>query len=1464
MRSEANQSEPNWTFRTICRVVTWTGFLLSSRGSPIFGKTTYLLQKQQDSLVIDSHDLNTIKRIREDGSMSTSEIASHDYHLSSAPIGRHSNGLSGETFYDLTTAARTREKKTNSNRLQIKKQKEDLRIHLLLENFQNEYSIVDPLLYSSFFSGSKHDLITSYSIGDAVDSYTVLLAGTTNSPDFPQKNGLSIVADPDGSDLIAWIARFDINGNILFSTYFGGSVAQRRNSETKQRIVQPTKTTSDYLSNYWIVGTTTTEDLPITVNSFNRATFNVQEISFIICLSNNGASIEYSSMFGQCEDHTTRLMSIESLSSLEATYILIGGSTNSSAELYKNEIQTKNESITTLFAYIGFLRIYSDRTELLFGSVFGGSNSDVIENSVVFYESKTDIAIWITGTTHSSDFFENYNQTISKNVSIYYNEFKGDNTMGYYLRILLSNIDDNDHIQCRLTSASFLGDVYPDRSHWIEIDHTQSFWKYGYYRGPILIVGDTLNYDTFSHDTIKPDWMKNTANEGNSLVGWLVFTNHNGTSLEHTFLVGCENGRTSLNFALFHWIDSVFISGYTNCSKNEIKISDQLWDESIMDQFDSKYFAMNLNRTIIRQDINQINYDDVIFYSTFVDGVSDEESLDKYAAVKTDLDGNIYSVFNIINYQNYPNNMFTENAFMTKTRGTSSIIIRVYGGENCNPGSYYDQETLICTFCGAGSYSDQFGSTECQSCPKNTYQKYIGCTSCTECPADTFATGGQTSCNKHDSPNQLSPFIHSIQHDSFVIAWEYNEEGYQYQLSLERPTGKNLIFLIPKPDIINKNGNDQFFDFTLQGLPPATRLYIRIRGRNVETDTFGSWSPRLMNNTYGPPFPVHFSNIYEEQHPYSISLNWTESIDYSSGNVKYQINWKNAEIDNSNYQHITVNQPNYEIPNLVSDSIYTIRIIPINDAGDGFASIPRNFSTKSDVPLQVIIKSHSSSTDSVTLEWDTPDNQGKQITGYEYYIKSSDDDGYNKYEQFDVCNEYTIKELKRNTNYSITINAINGNGRSKDNFGIYQTNDDKEGSKLSVYFAIIFGSIGGTAIIIGGVFWVSRSKIIAKKKIKKIKSQIKQHTNDFKLMFKEKLYCTEETLSFNHIDIENSLENSRKEIINKQIISLKKNWIVNQQDCKYGLLFCKIVQYNEMRIYKKLWKVYSKNPTLFPTIQFVGKIPIKNDQLDLLEKNNFTGNNKKNKKKSKKRMDKKKLIEMDDSQEEEELQNLTLDNKNEKLKNNLYLISLEWLPINLRQYNRYRKKLQCPFTLKEKLWISFHLINSLHTLHKNQIIHRDIKPQNILIGMDGYFRIIDFSSAVELTDGKTSFSDKFVGTENFFDPDLKPSLDHSDGISNYTYTCSHDIYSLGKTIETLNWVNKINDEDLDVNDQKKETQLKAHLLDKEKRKKEINLELSLKFNDFVEMCLSPRNERFSAYQLIEFLSPSAVHFISGQ
>lgn len=43
--------------------------------------------------------------------------------------------------------------------------------------------------------------------------------------------------------------------------------------------------------------------------------------------------------------------------------------------------------------------------------------------------------------------------------------------------------------------------------------------------------------------------------------------------------------------------------------------------------------------------------------------------------------------------------------------------------------------------------------------------------------------------------------------------------------------------------------------------------------------------------------------------------------------------------------------------------------------------------------------------------------------------------------------------------------------------------------------------------------------------------------------------------------------------------------------------------------------------------------------------------------------------------------------------------------------------------------IARQLAQSLFYLHKNRIIHRDMKPQNILIGSDGVIKLCDFGFA---------------------------------------------------------------------------------------------------------------------------------------
>ena len=46
------------------------------------------------------------------------------------------------------------------------------------------------------------------------------------------------------------------------------------------------------------------------------------------------------------------------------------------------------------------------------------------------------------------------------------------------------------------------------------------------------------------------------------------------------------------------------------------------------------------------------------------------------------------------------------------------------------------------------------------------------------------------------------------------------------------------------------------------------------------------------------------------------------------------------------------------------------------------------------------------------------------------------------------------------------------------------------------------------------------------------------------------------------------------------------------------------------------------------------------------------------------------------------------------------------------------------------------IISAVHFLHKNRIVHRDLKLENILIDMNGYLKIIDFGLAKMLDSGK--------------------------------------------------------------------------------------------------------------------------------
>jgi serine/threonine protein kinase len=71
--------------------------------------------------------------------------------------------------------------------------------------------------------------------------------------------------------------------------------------------------------------------------------------------------------------------------------------------------------------------------------------------------------------------------------------------------------------------------------------------------------------------------------------------------------------------------------------------------------------------------------------------------------------------------------------------------------------------------------------------------------------------------------------------------------------------------------------------------------------------------------------------------------------------------------------------------------------------------------------------------------------------------------------------------------------------------------------------------------------------------------------------------------------------------------------------------------------------------------------------------------------------------------------------------------------------------------------ISFQVIDALNYCHENNIVHRDLKADNILIDPDTHtIKLIDFGFAA-LTDGKTQLQG-FCGTPNYMSPEIIKKL----------------------------------------------------------------------------------------------------------
>src|SRR6478609_2237220 len=112
-----------------------------------------------------------------------------------------------------------------------------------------------------------------------------------------------------------------------------------------------------------------------------------------------------------------------------------------------------------------------------------------------------------------------------------------------------------------------------------------------------------------------------------------------------------------------------------------------------------------------------------------------------------------------------------------------------------------------------------------------------------------------------------------------------------------------------------------------------------------------------------------------------------------------------------------------------------------------------------------------------------------------------------------------------------------------------------------------------------------------------------------------------------------------------------------------------------------------------------------------------------------------------------------------------YLV-MEYLPgITLRELLREQRRL----TVQQTITIMDAILSGLSAAHRAGIVHRDVKPENVLLAEDGRIKIGDFGLA-RATTANTATGQQLLGTIAYLAPEL---------VTRGTADARSDIYALG-------------------------------------------------------------------------------------